>query len=169
MAADKAPFLANALKSTLAALYTFAPMRRVPTILLCLLAGGCSTLPPPEVETPPDEAQLEAGLNQAIAESHFAKPVEVTDVINAPASSTQPWMVCIRSASSDEARRPTYAAFFGKDGNGKYGQYARSRYSVFAENCETQTYHPFADTGATSPAPPPSPTPEPKKHRRHQQ
>jgi hypothetical protein len=144
-------------------------MRRIPTILFCLLAGACSTLPAPEVEPPPDETQLKVGVNQAIAESHFAKPVEVSDVINAPASSTQPWMVCIRSANSDDARRPTYAAFFGKDANGKYGQYTRSRYSVFAENCETQAYHPFADTGATSPAPSPSPTPEPKKHRRHQQ
>jgi hypothetical protein len=136
-------------------------------ILPCLLAGACSTLPPPEVESPPDEAQLKAGINQAITDSHFAKPVEVTDVINAPASSTQPWMVCIRSASSSDDRRPTYAAFFGKDGNGKYGQYTRSRYSVFAENCETQAYHPFADTPAPSPSP--SPTPVPKKHRRHQQ
>jgi hypothetical protein len=142
-------------------------MRRVPTILLCLLAGACSSLPPPEIEPPPEDVQLKAGLTQAIADSHFAKPVEVTDVIRAPASSTQPWMVCIRSATSDEARRVTYAAFFGKDGNGKFGQYARSRYSAFAENCDTQVYHPYVDTPA--PAPSPSPTAEPKKHRRHQQ
>jgi hypothetical protein len=142
-------------------------MRRVPTILLCLLAAACSTLPPPDVEPQPDQTQLKAGINQAIAESHFAKPVEVSDVINAPPSSTQPWMVCIRSASSDDTRRPTYAAFFGRDGNGKFGQYMRSRYSVFAENCETQTYHPFVDAG--TPAPSPSNTPEPKKHRRHHQ
>ena len=144
-------------------------MRRIPTILLCLLTGACSTLPPPEVEPPPDETQLKAGLNQAIAESHFARPVEVTDVINAPASSTQPWMVCMRSASSGEAGRPTYAVFFGKDATGKYGQYSRSRYSVFAENCETQAYHPFADTGTPAASPSASPTPEPKKHRRHNQ
>jgi len=141
-------------------------MRRVAPILLCLLAAGCSSLPPPEIETPPEDAQLKTGLTQAVVDSHFAKPVEVTDVIRAPASSTQPWMVCIRSASSDEARRVTYAAFFGKDGSGKYGQYARSRYATFAENCDTQTYHPFIDTPPPSPSP--SPTPEPKKHRRHQ-
>ena len=107
------------------------------------------------------------GLRAAIADSHFAKPVEVTDVISAPASSTQPWMVCIRSATSDEARRVTYAAFFGKDVSGKYGQYSRSRYSVFADNCDTQTYHPFVD--APPPSPSPSPTPEPKKHHKHRQ
>jgi hypothetical protein len=157
----------HALKSTLAALY-LRHMRRVSTILICLLAGACSTLPPPDVEPPPDETQLKAGINQAITESHFARPVEVTDVMNAPASSTQPWMVCMRSASLGDARRPTYAVFFGKDGNGKYGQYVRSRYSVFAENCETQAYHPFADTG-TPAGPSPSPAPEPKKHRRHNQ
>ncbi len=143
-------------------------MRRVPTILLCLLAGACSSLPPPDAEPPPNEIQLKAGLASAIAESHFAKPVEVSDVINAPASSTQQWMVCIRSAASGDARRPAYAAFFGKDGTGKYGQYMRSRYSVFAENCETQSYHPYLDTGTPAASPSPGPTPEPKKHRRHQ-
>jgi len=144
-------------------------MRRVPTILLFLLAGACSTLPPPEVEPPPDETQLKAGVNQAVTESHFARPVEVTDVINAPASSTQPWMVCIRSASSGDGRSPTYAAFFGKDSSGKSGQYMRSRYSVFAENCETRAYHPFADTATPAASPARSPTPERKKHRGHNQ
>jgi len=141
-------------------------MRRVPTILFSLLLGACSSLPPPDNEPPPDETQLKAGLASAISDSHFAKPVEVSDVINAPVSSTQPWMVCIRSAASSDARRATYAAFFGKDGNGKYGQYARSRYSVFADSCDAQSYHPYLDTPAPSPAP--SPTPAPKKHRRHQ-
>jgi len=142
-------------------------MRRVATILLCLLAAACSSLPPPEIETPPEDAQLKAGLTAAVADSHFAKPVEVTDVIRAPASSTQSWMVCIRSASSEEARRVAYAAFFGKNATGKPGQYVRSRYATFAENCGTQTYHPFIDTPAPSASP--SPTAEPKKHhKRHQ-
>jgi hypothetical protein len=144
-------------------------MRTLPTILLCLAAAACSTLPPPEDEPPPDETQLKVGLAGVVAESHFAKPIEVTDVIRAPVSSTQPWMVCVRSASSDEARRLIYAAFFGKDSKGKYGQYLRSRYSVSAENCETQTYHPYAEPTAAPPAPPPGPPPQQKKHHTHQQ
>lgn len=144
-------------------------MRIVPTLLLCLLTAACAgmDLPPPDVGPPPDEVALKAGLTQAISESHLAKPVEVTDAIRAPASSTQGWMVCIRSAISVEARDLTYSAFFGKDANGKDGQYTRSRYSVFADNCETQAYHPYADT--VTPAPVASLMAEPKKyHRRHQ-
>lgn len=146
-----------------------ANMRIIPTLLLCLLTAACAgiDLPPPDVGLPPDEVALKAGVTRAISESHFAKPIEVTDVIRAPLSSTQPWMVCIRSATSDEARRLTYSAFFGKDSSGKDGQYSRSRYSVFADNCDTQTYHTYADT--PSPAPVASPTPEPKKHHRHNQ
>jgi hypothetical protein len=137
-----------------------------PTILLCLAAAACSTLPPPEDEPPPDEAQLKAGLAALVADSHFAKPVEVTDIIRAPVSSTQPWMVCVRSAASEEGRRLIYVGFFGKD-KGKYGQYLRSRYAVTAENCESQAYHPYVDPSAAPPAPPPSPSPAPKKHHRH--
>jgi hypothetical protein len=145
-------------------------MRTALTILLCLTAAACSSLPPPDAEPPPNEAQLKAGINQAVSDSHFAKPLEVTDLINAPASSTQPWMVCIRSTIADEAgRRLTYAVFFGRDGNGKFGQYNRSRYSTSAENCETQDYRPFIDTGPPGPVPSPSPSPEPKKHHRHRQ
>jgi len=122
-------------------------------------------LPSPDVGPMPDQT----ALAQGIAESRLAKPVEVTDVIRAPPSSMDPWMVCIRSATSDEARGLTYSAFFGKDANGKDGKYIRSRYSTFADNCATQTYHPYVDTGPPSPSPSPSPTPEPKKHHRHQQ
>jgi len=144
-------------------------MGRVPPILLCLLTAACTSLPPPEIETPPEDAQLKTGLTAAVADSHFAKPVEVTDVIRAPDSSTQSWMVCIRSAASEEARRVSYAAFFGKDATGKPGQYVRSRYATFAENCDIQTYHPYIATPTPLPSASPSPTPEPKKHHRHHQ
>jgi hypothetical protein len=122
-------------------------------------------LPPPEVGPMPDQA----AIAQAVAESRFAKPVEITDVIRAPSSSMDPWIVCIRSATSDEARRLTYTAFFGKDAYGKDGKYVRSRYSVFADNCATQDYHPFVAPITPSASPSPSPTPEPKKHHKHQQ
>jgi hypothetical protein len=146
------------------------PMRTAPTILLCLAAAACSSLPPPEAEPPPNDIQLKVGITQAITDAHFAKPVEVTELVSAPASSTQPWMICIRSAVADESgRRLTYAAFFGRDGSGKFGQYARSRYSTSAENCETQAYHPFIDSGPPAPVPSPSPTPEPKKRHSHRQ
>jgi hypothetical protein len=122
-----------------------------------------------EIGPQPDQARLTAGLSRAIADSNFAKPIEVTDLIRAPSSSTPPWMVCIRNTISDEAKHLTYSAFFGKDSVGKDGQYVASRYSVFADNCEAQSYHPYVDTLTPAPAPSPSPAPEPKKHHRHDQ
>jgi hypothetical protein len=122
------------------------PMRTVLILLPCLFAGACSftsDLPPPEVGQPPDQVQLKAGIAAGINDSHFAKPVEVTDLFRAPLSSTAPWMVCIRSATSDEARRLTYSAFYGKNALGKDGQFIKSRYSVYADNCATQAYHSF--------------------------
>jgi hypothetical protein len=145
-------------------------MRSIPALLL-LAIGGCSSmagLPAPEVGAQPDQAHLNAGLATAVSDSHFAKPIEVSDVFRAQPSSTQPWMVCIRSATSDEARHLTYSAFFGTS-EGKDGQYIASRYSVFADNCEGQTYHPYVDAGSPSPARSPSPISEPKKHHRHSQ
>jgi hypothetical protein len=118
-------------------------------------------LPPPEVGAQPDQVQLKMGLAKAISDSHFAKPIEVSDVFRTPPSSTPPWMVCIKSTSSEADRHLGYSAFFGTS-EGKEGTYLSSRYSVFSDNCEAQIYHSYVDT-----APSPSPTPEPKKHRRH--
>jgi hypothetical protein len=125
-------------------------------------------LPPAEVGSQPDEAQLSAGIAAGIKDSHFAPPIEVSDVVRARPSSTPPWMVCIRSGTSDEARRLTYAAFFGKDSSGKDGQYLASHYSAYADNCATQAYHLYVEP-VPSPSPSPSPVVEPKKHHRHQQ
>ena len=140
-------------------------MRPVPILLLCLVAGACSSVSdlPPDIEPQPDATQLKAGVMQGISDSHFSKPIEVSDVLRAPPSSTPPWMVCIRSATSDEAKRITYSVFYGKDANGKDGQYLKSRYSVYVDNCGSQTYHPFDDT------PSPSPVSGPKKHHKRDQ
>jgi hypothetical protein len=142
-------------------------MRPVPILLLCLVAGACSSVSdlPPDIEPQPDATQLKAGVMQGISDSHFSKPIEVSDVLRAPPSSTPPWMVCIRSATSDEAKRITYSVFYGKDANGKDGQYLKSRYSVYVDNCGSQTYRLFDDT----PSPSPSPVSGPKKHHKRGQ
>ena len=147
-------------------------MRSVPAFLLCLVIGGCSPmgdLSPPQDQAPPNDTQLKAGIAVGISESHFAAPIEVSDAIRAQASSTQPWMVCIRSGTSDKARRHTYSAFFGKDSAGTDGQYIKSRYSVILDHCALQAYHPYTAAVAPAPTPSPSPVNEPKKHYRHQQ
>ena len=130
-------------------------MRRF-TIFVSVALAGCSSVSETaaEIQPQPSGPSLLAGINQGIADSHFAAPIEVTDPIRAPAISTPPWMVCIRSAASDETRRTGYTVFYTK------GAYASSRYSVPNDRCGEQQFHP-------PPAPPPPPAPTPaKKHRR---
>jgi hypothetical protein len=114
-------------------------MRLAPTLLLCLVAGGCSfagEITAIDADPPPAKAVLDAGLAAGIKDSHFDLPIEATDVYRAPSSSTAQWMACVRSAKSDEARRLSYAIFFGRTG------YTSSRYSTYADNCASQPYHP---------------------------
>jgi hypothetical protein len=144
-------------------------MGSVPILLLCLVTAAWSGARASTVGSPPDPTQLKVGITQGVTDSHFSKPIEVTDIFGAPPSSEQPWMVCIRSATSDEARRITYSVFYGKNyTTGKEGQYLRSRYSVYIDNCASQTYHPFNDTGAPLPpsAQSASPASGPKKHHK---
>jgi hypothetical protein len=145
-------------------------MRSVPILLLCLVTGAWSDARASDVGPPPDPAQLKVGIigiMQGINDSKFSKPIEV---VGAPPSSVEPWMVCIRSATSDEAKRVSYSVFYGRNySSGKDGQYKRSRYSVPVDSCATQTYHPFNDIGA--PLPPSAPSAGavsgPKKHHKH--
>jgi hypothetical protein len=148
-------------------------LRLFQVCLLCLVTGACSflsDLPPPDAGPQPEQAQLTSGITSGINDSHFAKPIEITDLLRSPSSYEEPWMICVRSASSDEARRITYSVFYGTNlSNGLTGQFVKSRYSVFADNCDAQTYHPYTAPVAASALPPPNPTPEPKKHHRHDQ
>jgi len=143
-------------------------MRAILIGLLCLVAGACSLvsdLPPLEVQPQPADAQLQSGLEASVKDSHFAQPIEVTDLLRSPSSYMEPWMVCIRGASSDQARLSIYAAFYGTNANGVAGQYVKSRYTVIADNCEAQTYHPYVAPAVPSLSP--SPVAEPKTHHRH--
>lgn len=141
-------------------------MRRAIVLLLCLGLGACSSLwehAAPEVSPQPDVTNLLSGLHTGIGDSHFAAPIEVTDLLRAPAISSSSWLVCIRSAQSDETRRLIYSVFFNE-------KYVSSRYSVSNDGCVEQQFHPFVEP-AKSPPPsdvsPPSQTPPSrKKHRR---
>jgi hypothetical protein len=131
-------------------------MRSTVMLWICLGLGACSSISAtaePEPILPPDGDKLLAGILAAISDSHFQPPIEVSDPISAPVFSTSPWIVCIRSAQSEETRRITYTAFF-KDG------YTNSRYSAILDGCAAQAYHLFEP-----PKPPPSPSP-PKTNAR---
>jgi hypothetical protein len=121
-------------------------MRTVLIPFLCLFAGACSFMsdtPALEVGPQPDQVQLNVGIASGITDSHFAQPIEVTDLIRAPPNSTEPWMVCIRSTASDQAKRLTYSVFYGINFLGNKGQYVKSRQSSDVDNCSTQEYHSY--------------------------
>ena len=126
-------------------------MRTTIMLGIFLGLGACSSIAETAEPPPPDGEKLLAGLTQAISESHFQPPIEVSDPIRAQPNSSSLWMVCIRSAQSEETKRITYTAFFkdryisSKDG------YISSRYSVILDGCAAQAYHLF------QPPQPPSP------------
>jgi hypothetical protein len=68
-----------------------AAMRIVFILFFCLLASACSFIfdrPQFEVGPQPDQDQLKAGITAGTNDSHFAKPVEVTDLFRAPLNSS---------------------------------------------------------------------------------
>jgi|GEM_PF-3496932 len=113
---------------------------RVAAILFCISLTACSLIaegtPPQAEQPPPDPGALLSGLKAAAADSHFAEPIEVTDAIRASPNYMTRWMACLRSAKSEDTKRIPYSAFFNKT-------YVSSRYSVIADHCGSQTYHPI--------------------------
>ena len=125
-------------------------------LLLCLGLCACSSLPEsplPDLTPMPNPASISAGIHAAISDSHFTPPIEVTDLFRAPPISSYAWIICIRGTHPVGPTGWTYSAFFTQT-------YVTSRYSVDADRCAGQRYHPFTDTPSLRPAP------EPKKHDR---
>ena len=140
-------------------------MRIIMASLLSLGLAACASASekaPLEQSPKPDEAALAAGMHTAVTDSHFALPIEASDLVRAPEISSSDWMVCIRSVQSDETKRIMYSAFF-KD------KYVSSRYSVYHDGCGGLQFHSFVDTVKT-PAPNPASAPAPvaKKHHHRQ-
>ena len=117
-------------------------MRHTFILWLNLSLGACASISEPtaapEVVAQPDAEKLLTGIKQGIADSHFEPPIEVTDPMSARPNSSSPWLVCIRSAKTEESKRITYSAFF-KDA------YTNSRYSTILDGCAAQEYHPFKE------------------------
>jgi hypothetical protein len=99
--------------------------------------GACSSVgenAPLAVVPQPDHPNLLAGIQTAINDSHFTPPIEITDLVRAPPNSSFPWMLCIRSASSEEAKLITYSVFYKST-------YNNSRYSAIYDGCAAQQFH----------------------------
>jgi hypothetical protein len=136
-------------------------MPRVILLLSCLCLGAYSSVSEaasPEPSPQPDAANLLAGIRAAINDSHFLPPIEVTDLLRAPAISSNSWMVCIRGTPPVGPQGWTYSAFFKET-------YVQSRYSADNDGCSGQQFHSFVDP-ATIPPPSPAATRAPKKHHR---
>ena len=106
----------------------------------------------------PDAAHLLAGIRAAISDSRFLPPIDVTDLLRAPAISSNSWMVCIRGTPPAGPQGWTYSAFFKE-------KYVQSRYSADNDGCGGQQFHPFLDPATISP-PSPAAAPVAKKHHR---
>jgi hypothetical protein len=61
-------------------------MRSAVMLWICLGLAACSSVSaePLPILPPPDGEKLLAGLTQAISDSHFQPPIEVTDPITPP-------------------------------------------------------------------------------------
>jgi len=138
-------------------------MRRTIFLLLCV-AAACSQVA--HGQTPEDlpqlgQQELIQGIIQAIKESNFAPPIEVTDVLKAPVSSSEYWIVCIRGTPPRGPKNWTYTIFFKE-------QYTRSRYSADFDGCGGQQYHAFSPPSPTPPPAPATPAKTVKKPHRLQ-
>jgi hypothetical protein len=107
---------------------------------LCLVLAACSSASeriPQEVISPPDPAIAVKGLKQAAQEAKLAEPLEISQPTEAPAPSTPRWIICLRSAASEESKKRIYSVLFSKNA------YTALRLSVILDRCDGQTFFPM--------------------------
>jgi hypothetical protein len=113
---------------------------RVTALMLCSCLAACSSVSENSlsqyIEQPPEQ-KVQEGARVTANQAHLEPPVEVSDLIRSNPTNTPQWMVCVRSAKSEESKRITYSVFFNTTA------LVSSRYSAVIEPCATQTYHPL--------------------------
>ena len=113
---------------------------RLEVLLLCFSLAACSSVSEnsasQDVLRPPEQKVLE-GIKAAVAESHLEPPLEVSDLMRSNPNYTPQWMLCLRSAKTEESKRITRSVFFDDKG------YVSSRYSAIMDACASQNYHIF--------------------------
>ena len=108
---------------------------------LCFLLAACSTSVetlPDAPASPPDPAKIAPGIRNLAIAAKLQEPLEVSSPFRAPAISTFPWMICLRSAATEASRRITYSVFF-KDNDDK-NEPLNFRMSAIIEDCGVQPY-----------------------------
>lgn len=113
---------------------------RFPVLSLCLTLAACST----DIENlaatytePPDTARVLASLKDVAKSTKLKEPIEVSAPIKAPASSSIPWIICLRSGATEASSRLTYSVFY--DAN----QYKSFKLSSIVEGCDGQSFSPL--------------------------
>jgi hypothetical protein len=97
---------------------------------------GCSDFKdlPDEPKTAPDIQKASANLKTVAGQYQLSGQLEIAGPIEAPAVSTPPWIICLKSASQP---RFTVALFYKAD------VFVSSRESTIADRCDGQIYRPL--------------------------
>ena len=120
---------------------------RLLKLLPCLVLGACSSFLDDLPETPdpaPFISTSAVDLRKAAVDEKLGEPLEVAGPIAANSISVAPWIICLRSAATEQARKRVYSAFF------KDGKLSSIRESVFVDHCETQNFGPLPEAPATT-------------------
>jgi len=91
----------------------------------------------PDNQNPPDLAKVTPSLKAVAVATKLQEPVEVSAPIRAPAISTIPWIICLRSGATEASKRLTYSVFYKNDEQKSY------RLSAIIEGCDGQSYGPL--------------------------
>jgi hypothetical protein len=86
---------------------------------------------------PPDPAKVLGHLKGVAAAAKLQEPVEVSAPIKAPANSSIPWIICLRSGATEATKRFTYSVLFTNNDLKDY------RLSAIIEECGVQPYGPL--------------------------
>jgi hypothetical protein len=122
--------------------WTFSEkVRSTGWLVICLGLAACSSVSEnaasQDVTRPPEQKVLE-GTKAAMAESHFEPPLEVSDLVRSQPNYTPRWMLCLRSAKTEESKRITRSVLFDDRGT-----VVSSGYSAILDGCAGQPYHLF--------------------------
>ena len=66
-------------------------------------------------------------------------PLEVAGPIAANSISVAPWIICLRSAATEQAPKPVYSVFFTD------GKLSSIRESIIVDHCEAQNFAPLPE------------------------
>jgi|APCry1669193181_1035450.scaffolds.fasta_scaffold128886_2 hypothetical protein len=105
-------------------------------VALATLVAACSPEMVRSVPDAPIPLQQVAVLRQVATAAKLAEPVEYSNPITAPDISKYPWIICLRSAATEQTKSLTYSIFYGT-------AFSDWRLSSVNEGCASATYLPL--------------------------